>query len=68
MIDDVLFLTFFENSAPTNRFLRQTEQSKFPAHLSVTTGVDMVSESNDDNVDYQYLLTHDLSHYFILDT
>lgn len=34
--------TFLENSAPTNRFRLQTEQSKFPAHLSVTTGVDMM--------------------------
>jgi hypothetical protein len=35
-------LTFFENSEPINRFRRQALQSKFPAHLSVTTGVDMV--------------------------
>ena len=38
----VVVLTFLENSAPTNRFRLQTEQSKFPAHLSVTTGVDMM--------------------------
>lgn len=37
-----LELTFFENSSAINRFRRQESQSKFPAHLSVTTGVDMM--------------------------
>lgn len=39
-------LTFFENSSAINRFRRQESQSKFPAHLSVTTGVDMMVKSN----------------------
>ena len=34
-------LTFFENSDPTKRFRLQTEQSKFPAQVSVVTGVDI---------------------------
>ena len=35
--------TFFEKAEPINRLRRQTLQSKFPAHLSVTTGVAIVS-------------------------
>lgn len=40
---DAIFLhTFVENSAPTKRLRLQIEQSKSPAHLSVTTGVDIL--------------------------
>lgn len=34
--------TFLENSEPTSLFLLHIEQSKFPAHFCVMTGLDIV--------------------------